>query len=348
MTRTVFLRYSSLLLGGALLGSACGRIGQSEAVPVFDLHTHPGPFFYKGTANYPGDQAFLDRVGDMKTAGLHGAFFSLVADLPLLQRTATGIVPTGTFEPGEGWRVFTQQLSVLKKLLRQSGTEWALTGEDLRAGDSFRAYLAVEGGDFLEGSVERVGEAYAAGVRSIQLVHYAPNDLGDLQTSAASHNGLSRFGKNVVRAMNEQGMLIDVAHASEATVKAVAELSTAPIMLSHSILQDDSDRPVAARAISPGHARMVAETGGVIGMWPSGFSVSLDEFVDHTKRMVDLVGIDHVGIGTDMDANFKPVISNYQEFFTWRDALVSKGFSAKEVAKIAGGNARRLLREVLT
>jgi membrane dipeptidase len=348
MTRQEFLRHSSLVLGGALLSSACGRIGQSVAIPVFDLHTHPGPFFYKGTPNDPGDQAFIDRIQDMKTAGLNGAFFSLVADLPLLRRTDTGIVPTGTFEPDEGWAVFTGQLSILKALLSQSGTEWALAGEDLRAGDSFRAYIAVEGGDFLEGSVERVGEAYAVGVRSIQLVHYAPNDLGDLQTSAASYNGLSRFGKNVVRAMNDRGMLIDVAHASEATVKAVTDLTSAPILLSHSILQDGLDRPVAARAITPVHAQMVADTGGVIGMWPSGFSISLDEFVDHTKRMVDLVGIDHVGIGTDMDANFKPVISNYKEFFSWKDALATKGFSEKEVAKIAGGNAHRLLREVLT
>src|SRR5437868_15395317 len=113
-------------------------------------------------------------------------------------------------------------------------------------------------------------------VRSVQLVHYAPNALGDLQTEAPQHEGLSKAGKDVVKKMNRLGMVIDVAHASFKTVQDVAEATDSPIILSHSVLKMEDDRPIAKRAITPEHAKTVAKTGGVIGMWPSGFNNSFE------------------------------------------------------------------------
>lgn len=350
MKRREFFYTSGFVLGATWLGckSPVGK-GSSTAnqIPTFDLHTHPGRFYLKGTELYQGDGAFLDRIREMGSRGLQGAFFALVADWPLLQRTETGIVPKGSFRGDEGWSVFEKQLSILKALLERSEATMALNAADLTRGPQVKAYLACEGGDFLGGKLDRVTEAYVAGIRSIQLVHYAPNELGDLQTWTSQHNGLSSFGKAVVRKMNELGMLIDVAHASAKTVQDVVAISSSPVILSHSILRQGNDRPVAARAISTDHAKMIAGSGGVIGMWPSGFSNSFDEFVEHTLRMVDTVGIDHVGIGTDMDSNYRPVITNYTEFFNWRDALLSRGLSPAEVAQLAGGNAQRVLKEVL-
>lgn len=109
----------------------------------------------------------------------------------------------------------------------------------------------------------------------------------------------------------------------------------------------DKDRPIAVRAITEDHAKVVAQTGGVIGAWPSGFNKDFDEYVDNTMRLVDLVGIDHVGLGSDMDANFKPVLGNYLQLPQWIDGLKSKGLSENEVHKLAGGNAVRVLSEVL-
>ena len=350
MKRKEFLYTSSILFGGTLLGcnTADKNANSKEVqVPTFDLHTHPGAFYLQGNDLYQGDEAFLNRISDMKAKGLQGAFFSLVADLPLLQRTETGIIPKGKFAGEEGWQVFQSQMKILKELLERSEAEIALRSEELSKGGKVKAYLACEGGDFLGNSIGKVSEAYEAGIRSIQLVHYAPNELGDLQTSTAEHNGLSSFGKEVVNKMNDLGMLIDVAHASADTVRDVCAISNAPVILSHSILKEDNNRPIAARAISVEHAKMIGENGGVIGMWPSGFSTSFDEFVEHTFRMIDTVGIDHVGIGTDMDSNFKPVITNYTEFFNWKDALLNKGLSPKEVAQLTGGNAQRVLKQVL-
>jgi len=133
--------------------------------------------------------------------------------------------------------------------------------------------------------------------------------------------------------MNEMGMVIDLAHASYQTTKDVASITTAPILLSHSMLEMEADRPIAKRAISKEHAKLIAATGGVIGAWPSGFNKSFDEYIDNIKLLVDTVGIDHVGIGTDMDANFKPVLTKYSEFPKLNDALIAKGFQNQKLEK---------------
>jgi membrane dipeptidase len=141
-------------------------------------------------------------------------------------------------------------------------------------------------------------------------------------------------------------MVVDVAHAAFSTVKATVEVTNAPIMLSHSHLQSQtSPHP---RLITVEHARLVSSTGGVIGAWPSGFANrNFADFVDQTMRLVDAVGVDHVGLGTDMDGNFQPVFSNYKQLPEWIAALRAKGLSEADTAKIAGGNALRVLRKVL-
>lgn len=341
---------SGIAFGATILG--CQGTAKPDGnpaidMPSFDLHTHPGRFFMKGTEDYGDDKPFFDRVKEMKNQGLRGAFFCLVADMPLLKVTETGIVPTGTFQGDEGWKVFKGQLDVLKALIQESEAELAFTSTKLSQKDQVQAFLACEGGDFLGGNIERITEAYELGIRSIQLVHYAPNELGDLQTHASQHDGLSALGKTAVKKMNELGIVIDVAHASAKTVQDVVAISNAPVILSHSTLTADRQSPVTARTISVAHAKMIAENGGVVGMWPSGYSTSLAEFVDDTLQMIETIGVDHVGIGTDMDANYKPVIENYTQFFDWKKALLEKGLSKEEVGKVAGGNAQRILKQVL-
>src|SRR5262249_49239943 len=129
-------------------------------------------------------------------------------------------------------------------------------------GPPVRGIYAVEGCDFLEGRVDRVQEAYDRGIRSLQLVHYHVNELGDIQTEAPVHGGLTPFGREAVREMNRVGIVVDVAHATFSVVQGVVATTTQPIILSHSDIQDASGW---ARFISPEHARLVAGTGGVIG-----------------------------------------------------------------------------------
>jgi membrane dipeptidase len=244
------------------------------------------------------------------------------------------------------WR----QLDVLDAHARTLGMRPVLRGGDLATVAPTHgrvAIMSVEGADFLEGRVDRVQQAHARGVRSIQLVHYRINELGDIQTEPPIHNGLTPFGRDVVREMNRLGMLIDLAHAPYPVVTGAVETSTRPMLVSHTNIADYTGY---ARFVSPDHARLVAGAGGVLGAWPisirpAGFST----FIDHIKRMVDAVGIEHVAIGTDM-AGVNPRSALFTDWTQWPSipaALLDRGFTRQDVVRIMGGNVRRLLEATL-
>jgi len=357
LNRQEFIRQMMAVSAGtALMGfTGIDRRWISNIPPVerlnflsFDLHAHPGRFYRKGMEDYKGDEGLIKTVGEMNTAGLSGVFFSMVVDTLVTKRTPTGIAPKRKFKKGEAWAEYKRQLAQLKKLCDEIDIRQATRLSDLtlyNEDSGVAAFFACEGGDFLE-STDQLDEMYADGVRSIQLVHYAPNPLGDLQTSDSQHDGLSKTGKAMVRKMNDLGIVIDVAHASYKTVLDVADTTESPIILSHSILKLDEDRPISARAITPDHAKLVASTGGVIGAWPSGFSTSFEDYVANILRLIDVVGVERVGLGTDMDSNYKPVLDSYLQLEKLCDALKAKGLSDEEVKKIAGGNAERILQRV--
>ncbi|MBS1544106.1 MAG: membrane dipeptidase [Bacteroidetes bacterium] len=353
MRRRQFLQSSGLLAGALLLPNdylwSHGKLADGDYL-TFDFHAHPGAFYARNTPEDPGAAMLTSTLNAMKTGKLSGAFFSLVADMKVLQRTPTGIKPNGNYAKGEGWLEYKRQLNLLSEIWKANGIIQARKASDLdmafKTGKT-AAFISVEGGDSLEGDAGKLEEMYQDGVRSVQIVHYHPNELGDLQTEVPQHNGLSPEGKEAIRRMNKLKILIDLAHATYETTKAVAGMTDAPLLLSHSILQMEGDRPLAKRTITAEHAKVIASTGGVIGAWPSGFNKNFDEFIDNIKRLIDAAGIDHVGLGTDMDGNFKPVLASYDELPKWIGALKAKGLSDEEARKVAGGNAKRLLAKVV-
>jgi len=318
--------------------------------PAFDLHCHPGVFHHRGMPDYPGDQAFTKTTSEMRAGGLTAAFFSIVGDADLLSRDSKGVVVSNRkLSEGEAWADSEKQLNTFDELAKRENIGLATSTvhiQQLRKRGQIAAFLSCEGGHGLEGRLDRLDHLYARGVRSLQLVHYAQNTLGDVQTLPPVYNGLSAFGRDVVRQLNRLGMVVDVAHASFATVKATVDSTTAPIMLSHSHLQSNtSPHP---RLITVEHARLVSSTGGLIGAWPSGFANrTFADFVDQTMLLIDAVGVDHVGLGTDMDGNFEPVFSSYRQLPDWVTGLRSKGLSEADLAKVVGGNALRVLGQVL-
>lgn len=348
--RRHFLQNMGLLLAGASQLNSIDFSRDEKEYLTFDFHAHPGLFFSKGTAIYPGDNLLTKTLNEMKANRLTGAFFALVADAKVIEIGPTGVRPSRSYEPNEAWTEYNRQIKVLKEILTEHDLLLATHASDLNTAIKNKktaAFIAVEGGDFLEAQPERLDQMYHDGVRSLQLVHYHTNELGDLQTADPMHNGLSKAGKDVVRKMNKLKMLIDLAHATEATTKAVADLTDSPIVISHSLLNIPSKSPMAKRTISIQHAKLVAQTGGIIGAWPSGFNTDFDDFLDNILRLVDAVGIDHVGLGTDMDGNYKPVFSSYNQIPNWIEGLKAKGLKDEEVRKIVGGNASRVLSKVL-
>jgi len=192
--------------------------------------------------------------------------------------------------------------------------------------------------------LERLEEAYQRGIRHAQLVHYTPNDIGDFQTGAVTHNGLTPFGADAIRACHRLGIVCDVAHATEDTVKQAVKVATKPLLLSHTALAGSramGPTPLTGRQISQDHARAIAETGGSIGIWH--FFPSLEKYVDGLKEIVDVVGVDHVSIGTDQHVT-PGSMQDYKQWVHLVAAMLRGGFTSEEAGKIAGGNYVRIFR----
>jgi membrane dipeptidase len=308
-----------------------------------DLHSHPG---LHSRISPTSLGTHLDRIARGR---LKVVFLTAVGDGAVLRSFPTGRVEQYREpDPGELYTFTYRQLSTFRGpidkgqviLVRNAGDLERLTTAATPGG-----LLAVEGGDFLEGRLGRVKEAYDRGIRSIQLTHYRINELGDIQTRPAVHGGLTSFGKDVIREMNRLGMVVDVAHATFAGVKSAVDVAQKPMILSHTIL---FTRTQMARAITREHGQLVARQGGVIGVFPVATDAfNFNGFIDHVSRLVDAVGVDHVGIGTDMDGiPGGPVFSDYAEWPNIPAALLARGYRSEDVVKVMGGNFVRVLRVV--
>jgi membrane dipeptidase len=328
-----------------------------ERHATVDTHSHPGRFFLKQLVDQTPTtrafgEAFEDQaIADLTAGNVSGTLFCAVADMRLLEMTqAQGLRAARDWTPGEAYADYRRQIAEMKTLLSNQALIPGLAPADIDAAHRRHktgAIFAVEGADFIEERLERVHEAFRDGVRAVTLVHYHINQIGDIQTEAPVHNGLTAFGKSIVAEMNRTGIIIDLAHATFAVTKDVLNASSKPIMISHTNIATASmSHP---RLISIEHAKLVASAGGIIGSWPSGIGqASFSDYIDSIQRLVDTVGIDHAAIGTDMDANFKPVLRSYRDWSLIPAALLARGMHDEEVAKIMGGNFLRLFKSTLT
>ena len=311
-----------------------------ERIMIIDMHTHAGR---------PRRTGDVDRgvLATMRPAGVAAAVVSAIGDIPMIRRNRD----TGRLEkfrdpnPGECLEAVEGYLTSFEK----SGTRIAREPDEIRADDP-ALVLAIEGCDFLEGDLNRLDAMEARGVRSsIQLTHYLVNETGDIQTAPPVHGGLTAFGADVVRRMNTSRIILDVAHCSEDTVRGVAGVATRPFLCTHANLKEpghkNGDHP---RFIGPDYARMVVESGGVVGAWISVLvQEKLPGMIRHLFRMIDALGIDHVGIGSDLPAGVAstemPDFSRHPEIVA---ALRDRGLHQEEVEKVCSGNWLRVLRAV--
>jgi membrane dipeptidase len=235
----------------------------------------------------------------------------------------------------------------MNEMVAHHGLIRALSAADLEAAHKAGqpAIIAdVEGLDFLDAKIERLEEAHQQGIRHLQLVHYTPNDIGDYQTGAITHHGLTPFGAEVIRACHRLGFVCDVAHATADMVKQAVAAATKPLLLSHTALLGSramGPTPLLGRQVTPDHARMIAETGGSVGIWH--FFASLDKYVDGLKEMADIVGVDHVSTGTDQHVTAGSV-EDYTQWVHLVAAMLRGGFTPNDTAKIVGGNYLRIFR----
>jgi len=306
---------------------------------IIDMHTHAGR---------PRRTGDVDRtvLATMREAGVAAAVVAAIADIPVIRRDpdTKRLVKIRDPEPGECLAATEGYLDSFSN----AGMRIAREPDDIRAGDP-ALVLAIEGCDFLDGDLDRLNTMEARGVRSIQLTHYLVNETGDIQTAPPVHGGLTPFGAEVVRRMNRIGVILDVAHCSEDTVRGVVAAASKPILCTHANLLEpgvpDGEHP---RFISMEYAKMVVETGGVIGAWLSTLTrEKVPGMIRHMFRAIDAVGVDHVGIGTDMPAGVaRAEMPDFARHPELEAALRDRGMTAGEVEKVCSGNWLRVFRAV--
>jgi membrane dipeptidase len=308
-----------------------------------DVHTHGGKTGITSKAPPNDDLARAMQAGSLAVACLAD-----VPDGPVLGRNVQGVLAAVRIpEPGQLYRHHLERLAWMDEMVANHGLRRALSAADLEAAQKAGqpAIIAdVEGLDFLEMKLERLDEAHQRGIRHVQLVHYTPNDIGDFQTGAIMHHGLTSFGAEVIRACHRLGLVCDVAHATEEMVNQAVKVATKPLLLSHTALSGSramGPTPLSGRQISPDHTRAIAETGGSIGIWH--FFPSLDKYVDGLKEMAEIIGVDHVSIGTDQHVS-PGSLPDYTQWVHLVAAMLRGGFTPEEAGKIAGGNYMRIFR----
>jgi membrane dipeptidase len=329
----------SLMAASSLFCLPVPAMAQTMDGAAVDLHSHGGNLI---RASY-GRESFLDVASPMRKGGMSTICLCIVADGPLLNTSGTRIRATRNPRPGELYDFSKVQFGKLHDLVRSQSMPIVKSGADLRAARASQPSVIVtsEGGDWLEGRIERLDEAYQRWqLRQLQLTHYRPNELGDIQTEAAEHGGLTNFGAEVIRRCNQLGIVVDVAHGTFDLVKRAASTTTKPLILSHTAL---SDRPNPwTRLITSDHARAIASVRGVIGIWPVTQVANVSSYAESIARMVDVVGVDCVGIGTDQLGLTGPsAMPSYADLPQLAAALGSR-FKPDEVNKLLGGNYRRV------
>jgi membrane dipeptidase len=230
---------------------------------------------------------------------------------------------------------------------------------------------AVEGGHFLQGHLQRVEESYGRGLRHFGLFHDtdASVPLGDVYTNAPRYGGLTPFGAAVIKECNRLGILVDLAHANVQTTEAALKVTTRPVIISHTGLDTQlGNNPSIAhmmrpRLISKEQAKMVANAGGLVGVWTHLADTPLD-YARNVRALVDVIAVDHVCIGTDTkltQASPRPGRQNarigertnqpWQDqtagfYYVVVDAMLKTGFTPDEIGKIGGGNLLRVFDRV--
>lgn len=275
-----------------------------------------------------------------------------------------------------------EQMDVVHGFIERYPETFALatTADEVEAafaGGRIASLLGLEGGSMIGSSMPALRNAYARGIRYMTLTHWLTTRWADAATDPPQHGGLTAFGREVVREMNRLGMLVDLSHVSPQTMAAALDVTEAPVIFSHSgaLAVCDHPRNVPDEIL----ARVPANGGVVMTVFLSGFvstvvsrhidasraavgedrlaqrlwrtkhpvpNATLAGVADHIDHLRQVMGIDHVGIGSDFDGG-EPLPDGLHDvscFPALIAELLRRGHSDDDVRKVAGGNVLRALR----
>jgi len=322
--------------------------GIHERVITLDTHADINTDNFTADRNYTMDLPTQVTLPKMETGGLDVAWL---------------VVYTGQGElTSEGYAAAYENavdkfdaIHRLAEEIAPDRIDLAYTSDDVRriaATGKRVAMIGVENAYPAGLDLARFEEFHARGARYVSLSHNGHSQFSDSHTGEAEdewlHGGLSDLGRQAVAELNRLGMLIDISHPSKAAIMEMVALCRAPVVASHSSARALTDH---SRNLDDEQLRAVAENGGVVQTVALGAYVrresdtaSVSDLVDHVDYMVNLIGIEHVGISSDFDGGGG--IDGWQdasETFNVTLELVRRGYSEEEIAQIWSGNLLRAL-----
>ena len=210
--------------------------------------------------------------------------------------------------------------------------------------------LGIENGIALDGKLENLQHFAERGIVYMTLCHNGDNDICDSARGNHTHNGVSAFGRQVISEMNRLGIMVDMSHAGEKSFYDALELSTQPIVCSHSSCHALCDHP---RNLTDQQMRALAQKGGVMQVTLyNGFLVkdgeaTIEDAMRHLQHAIQVMGIDHVGLGTDFDGDGGiRGLANSSELIHFTRQLMARHFNEDDIQKIWGGNFLRVMQQV--
>lgn len=210
--------------------------------------------------------------------------------------------------------------------------------------------LGIENGLALESDINNVKHFANRGIVYITLCHNGDNDICDSARGSNTHNGVSAWGEKVIKEMNAQGVMVDLSHAAEKSFYDALDISATPIVCSHSNCKSLCDHP---RNLTDDQLRKLAQKGGVAqitlyhGFVCKDGEATILDAMKHLEHAISIMGIDHVGLGTDFDGDGGiRGLANSSELMNFTIELMRRRYSIEDMEKIWGGNWLRVMKQV--
>lgn len=316
-----------------------------QRIVTLDSHTDT-PMIFPGHFNIGEKQGGKVNLPFMEEGRIDAAF--MVAYIPQGERDEASLAKATAYAEERLKEVIRQEQ------LNPTRMGIARTPDDLlclkQAGKK-AIFLGIENGYALGKEVNNVRKFRDMGVSYITLCHNGDNDLCDSARGKGEWKGLSPLGKQMVAEMNRLGVMVDISHAAESTFYDVLACSRYPIIASHSSARALCNHP---RNLTDDQLKAIAGQGGVVQLCLyKGFineeaeKASVSDAIRHINHMVDLIGVEHVGIGSDFDGDGELIgcrASN--ELINITMHLLKEGYSETDISRIWGGNFLRVMRQV--
>ena len=210
--------------------------------------------------------------------------------------------------------------------------------------------LGIENGIALDGDLKNLRHFKDRGIVYVTLCHNGDNEICDSARGNQTHGGVSAFGAQVISEMNRLGIMVDLSHAHEKSFYDALELSKTPIVCSHSSARALCDHP---RNLTDDQMRALAQKGGVAqttlyhGFLKKDGEATILDAMAHLEHAIDVMGIDHVGLGTDFDGDGGiRGLADASELLNFTRQLLARRFSRQDIQKIWGGNFLRVMQQV--